>query len=241
MSIQLKHWKSPYKNDFYTHPVLKYFMGGKLGLVLKNIPDKNETIVDLGCGFGYLILGLVKKSKNVIGVDQNTELNQKDSKPFANPDSWEKKYKKLFDVTKELLSSEIPEKLENVKLIESKAWKLNIENSSVDVVCALDVLEHIEENKRAESLNEAFRILKNDGVFIYSVPNSVGVAYFIRSIVAKIFGMKEDPDTEDHKNYHWKNDLKKLNPSFCVEKIIGYPFGLKQISPSIIIVCKKTK
>lgn len=240
MSIQLKEWQSPYQNDFYTHPIFKYFMLGKLKLVINNIENKKSKIIDLGCGFGYLMLGLLDKADEIIGIDQNTKLNIKSNKPFANPENWVRKYENLFEVTTELIKTERPDDLNRVKLIEALAWKTGVEKNSIDVVCSLDVLEHIEESMRDQALVEIANVLKEKGQFIYSVPNTVGLTYRLRCLGAKMFGLAEDPDTNDHKNYHWKNELKRLEKNFKIEKIIGYPFLLRQISPSIIIVCKKT-
>jgi SAM-dependent methyltransferase len=215
-------------------------MMGKLNIVIKQIKKENKKILDMGCGFGYLIVGLLDFADVVIGLDQNTKLQIKDKKPFADPKSWKKNYHSIFDVTKELIATEKPNDLSRVKLIEAKAWDTGLESESLDTVCSLDVLEHVKENNRKEVIDEISRILKNRGQFIYSVPNTVGPLFKLRCIAAAMFGMKEDPDTSDHKNYHWVNELKRLDGKFQIEKIIGYPFILKKISPSIIIVCKKT-
>ncbi len=240
MSMHLKKWQSPYLNDFYTHPVFKYFMLGKLKIVINNIENKKSKIIDLGCGFGYLMLFLLDKTDEIIGIDQNTKLSIKSNKPFANPQNWIRKYENLFEVTTELVKTERPEDLKRVKLVEAMAWETSVEKKSIDVVCALDVLEHIDEKMRDQTILEISTILKDNGQFIYSVPNTVGITFRLRCIGAKMLGLEEDPDTNDHKNYHWKNELERLNKNFKIEKIIGYPFLIKQISPSIIIVCKKT-
>jgi len=239
MSTQLKKWKSPYKNDFYAHFLFKYFMEGKLNKVLSEIKYNQQTIVDVGCGFGYLLVRLLDKSKKVIGIDQNTNLQEASNKPFANPNAWNRSYKNLFEVTEDLIKTEKPESLASLQLVECMAWDTGLPSLSVDVICSLDVLEHILAEKRKEAISEFSRILKDKGQFIYSVPNTVGPLYKIRCIAARVLGMEEDPDTEDHKNYHWKNELKNLENKFNIKKIYGYPFKLTQISPSIIIVCEK--
>lgn len=45
--------------------------------------------------------------------------------------------------------------------------KIPFEKNSFDVVCALDVLEHVED---MEAVSEIYRVLKNKGILIFTVP-----------------------------------------------------------------------
>lgn len=53
-------------------------------------------------------------------------------------------------------------------LVQGDAMRLPIADASVDLVCALDVLEHLPEDERA--LSEIARVLKPDGHLLLSVP-----------------------------------------------------------------------
>jgi SAM-dependent methyltransferase len=52
--------------------------------------------------------------------------------------------------------------------IESDAYSIPVESESFETVLCTDVLEHLEEPDKA--IQEAYRILKNDGIAIYTVP-----------------------------------------------------------------------
>lgn len=45
--------------------------------------------------------------------------------------------------------------------------KIPFEKNSLDVVCALDVLEHVDD---VEAISEIYRVLKNKGILIFTVP-----------------------------------------------------------------------
>lgn len=56
-----------------------------------------------------------------------------------------------------------------VNLIKETTEKLNFESNSFDIVLSFDVLEHIPEI--GTHIQEVYRVLKDDGVYILSTPN----------------------------------------------------------------------
>src|SRR6185312_6954171 len=63
-----------YKDYGYTHArprhTFKYLMGPLLSMLSK---EKNRTILDLGCGNGYLVGYLLKEGFNAYGTDASEE------------------------------------------------------------------------------------------------------------------------------------------------------------------------
>lgn len=215
----------------------------KLSVVNSFVPCQNKSIVDLGCGFGYMLLNLVKKADRVYAVDQNQSLSLNSSSAFAKPTDWEKKYEDLFSVTRDLIATELPsqEDRDKIILVAEEAQKMSFDDNEIDTVCALDVFEHIDKYTREDVRKEIYRILRPDGRLVYSVPNTVGLAFKLRVLVALLFGQQEDPYTEDHKKYNWKMDLKKIENYFTVLKVKKFPFSFLGLESSIIISCQKKK
>lgn len=240
--IQLpsKHYQSPYKNDIYDG-VTKFFAFGKLQFTLWLLPkniDQNETIVDYGCGFGYWLLTLMKYFRNVIGVDFNPIICDKNqsSLVFSDQRFWSKNYfnKELFNVTRELI---FKTHQKEITLITEKTENIPFSNQSIILFTLFDVLEHIK--NRPHFIKQLHDKLKPNGYLVYTVPNTTGPNFFIRTLLGKIFNKEEDPNTLDHKNYHWKRELSLLEPHFKIQKVIGFPFLITHISPSIIVKCQK--
>lgn len=77
---------------------------------------KDKTILDIGCGFGWLEYRLKDKVKKIIGVDINKDHIKK--------------------AKKEIISK-------NVTLLVGSALRLPIKSNSIDVVVASEVIEHL--------------------------------------------------------------------------------------------------
>lgn len=106
---------------------------------------KSKTVLDAGCGTGYgTFLILANGAKKVVGVDIE---------------------KKAIEYCK----SNYNEK--NLEFVCDDCTKLNVDDSSFDIVVSFEVIEHL---LSAESfLSEVKRILKKNGVFIVSTPNKI--------------------------------------------------------------------
>jgi len=59
-------------------------------------------------------------------------------------------------------------------LIKHDSHKLSFDDRSFDVVCSLQVIEHLE--KPEYFFNEASRVLKKEGILIISTPNPIGIS-----------------------------------------------------------------
>lgn len=119
--------------------------------------------------------------------------------------------------------------------------ELPFPNNSFDLVWCSEVIEHLEKYRLA--IAEIRRVLKPDGMYILTTPNS----YFWLYYFLKLFGLShKDWQNEGHKNFFHINDIKKLFPS---AKIYGYfpyiilKFKIKRLigllSPSFVVIGKK--
>lgn len=107
----------------------------------KNVPNKSAVVLEIGSSSGYL-LGEIKKSVHeifLIGSDCIPE-------PLEN----------------------IAKKIPDIPLIEFDLVNCPLPNNCVDVIIALNVLEHIKNDEIA--IQQIYRILKPGGYAIIEVP-----------------------------------------------------------------------
>ena len=110
--------------------------------VIANL-GSGDKILNLGCGDGYYDPFLLKKFKNVVGLDVN-----KDDLTIAKNNNRSK----------------------NISYFLGDGEKLSFKSSSFDAVICVDVLEHVKFDDKI--IKEISRVLKNKGTLIVTVPNS---------------------------------------------------------------------
>lgn len=120
---------------------------------IKSFSLENAKILDIGCGGGLLSNELAKISNNVTGIDIHDEVLH-----IA------KKYNEL----------------KNVKYLKANADNLPFADNTFDIVCAMDLLEHVEDYQQAVS--EGVRVLKKNGLFFFHT--------FNRNLFSKLFIIK---------------------------------------------------
>lgn len=97
--------------------------------------------------------------------------------------------------------------IQNIKTAQFKFdGSLPFEDSSFDVVTMLAVLEHIEHE--AEILRETYRVLKQGGVLILTVP-SVWSQPVLEFLAFK-FKILSEAEIRDHKRYYNRAKLRKI-------------------------------
>lgn len=119
------------------------------GILAKQFPYPCK-VLDIGCGGGYLTNFLAKKGHFVSGVDLSEQ-----SLGVA----------KKHDETK------------SVEYRRASAYELPFSDGIFDVVCAMDLLEHVE--KPAIVITEAARVLKKGGLFFFHTFNRNFLSYFM--------------------------------------------------------------
>ena len=111
-----------------------------LNAILNN-SNKESVVLEGGCGLAKFLFFLhEKKYTNLIGVD----FNEKPLKIIQNREP-------IIDV-----------RVGDVK-------ELPVEDESIDLYLSMGVIEHFEEGPQ-QSLNEAMRVLKKNGILILAVP-----------------------------------------------------------------------
>lgn len=104
---------------------------------------KNKTVLDVGCGFGWLEYRLKDKVKHITGIDVNDN-----------------------DILK--AKNEINSK--NVEFITGNALKLPFKDNNFDVVISSEVIEHLPKNSEECFLKEISRVLKKEGKLFLTTP-----------------------------------------------------------------------
>jgi ubiquinone/menaquinone biosynthesis C-methylase UbiE len=107
-----------------------------------------KTVLDLGCSEGYATSFISEISPLVVGVEINL-----DTLRIAR-----KKIKKAL-------------------FINASAEHLPFREDCFDAICILEVLEHLPDKLQKDSLNEADRVLRCNGVLLISSPNKEQITY----------------------------------------------------------------
>jgi len=108
--------------------------------------DRQARIVDIGCGHGTLLQRAKEQGyRNIAGVDRSRE---------------------QVELAHQLGVSE-------VELGDAMPFLLR--QPPADVVCCLDVLEHLTLAESSEILNHVFKLLKPAGMLLVHVPNGEGL------------------------------------------------------------------
>jgi cyclopropane fatty-acyl-phospholipid synthase-like methyltransferase len=120
-----------------------------LSIIKRHIPqDRNQVIVDLGCGSGaYLYFLRERGYTDLRGVDISTE---------------------QVDLAHKL-------GLMSVERNSIEAYAASLPNHSVDVILLMDVLEHMGRQEIFFLLDNVIRILKPGGRCLLHVPNAEGL------------------------------------------------------------------
>jgi 2-polyprenyl-3-methyl-5-hydroxy-6-metoxy-1,4-benzoquinol methylase len=110
-------------------------------------PGKNISILDIGCGMGFLMVALKKAGyENICGIDTDEQ---------------------------QVISCK--QKNLEVTLVKDSAGFLKENAGSYDLVTAFDVLEHIPASNQIDFVKAIYGSLKPGGVFIAAVPNANSV------------------------------------------------------------------
>jgi len=105
--------------------------------------DKNKNILEVGCGYGAFGYFIQKAGyKNYIGID-GSESQVSEAKRLGI----------------------------NIILGNLVDYLKKLENNSVDLLIAIDVIEHFTKEELSDLIDDFYRVLKKDGVVITHQPN----------------------------------------------------------------------
>jgi SAM-dependent methyltransferase len=103
---------------------------------------EGKRVLDLGCGEGYGAALLASRASETVGVDLAPEAIYHARKTYRAP---------------------------NLRFSHMDIYELQLEDNSFDLVCALQVVEHLHHPHRM--MEEARRVLAPGGVCVISTPN----------------------------------------------------------------------
>lgn len=162
--------------------------------------NKNNLVLDLGCGEGFLI-SLLPKVKQTTGIDIS---------------------KVALKRAKEVLKNK-----PNVQLEWGDAQKLDIPNESFDKIFCSETLEHLPYPQKA--MKEIHRLLKKDSLTIISVPDEKRIRFIMRMVKLffldkLLHAARKQEDYEWHLHQTDKNFIFNISKNlFKVKKIYRTP------------------
>lgn len=136
------------------NPLLRYIEKTRAKTIVKlaNV-SQTDSVIDVGCGEGYM-LSLLPKAKKIVGLDiSRVALNRA---------------KKYLQDRKE------------IELVLGDAKSLRFEDNSFDIAICSETLEHVP-NPRA-LIKELHRILKQNGNLVVSIPDESRIKQIMRII-----------------------------------------------------------
>ncbi len=167
----------------------------------------NSTLLDVGCGGGYLSEELAKIDLNVTGIDPSRESIEAARKHAKQ------------------------EKL-NITYMVGYGEKLPFGSNTFDFVCCCDVLEHVQDYGKI--IQEVSRVLKNGGIFFYDTINRTIIS---KLIMIKIMQEWKNTSFLDPNLHVWdmfikpQEIIKTLNDHQLVhQEIKGISPGMNFIS-----------
>ena len=140
---QIDYWNRYWSNQDYLQNLVNSGRKGDLGefkYLIKKYVDRNELILEAGCGPGHLVAALTENGYDVIGIDYESQVVE-----FTN------KY------------------LPQEEIIKGDVLKLDLPDQILGCYLSIGVAEHFIDGPQ-NLLREARRVLKNDGVALISVP-----------------------------------------------------------------------
>lgn len=160
----------------------------------------DKIVLDLGCGTGFYSLEINKYACQTIGIDIQKE--------------WLSYFKK---------------KDSKCEIILANAYKLPIQNKSVDLVVTIGLLEFV---NRRPVLAEVSRTLRDNGVCIISVPNKYSTLRLIEKIYYKLINKDRIPN--EPANREMRDLFKELQFEILEEKMDDGLIYLPKILDKII-------
>lgn len=176
-------------------------------LLLDAIPTKSSmTILDIGCGAGYLSFALAERHKS-----SNLKILCLDCLP---------EHVNLVNRRR------VEESAKGIVPILGTASSLHIKDRCIDAIICSEVMEHVPDPTACAS--EMYRVLKNGGILALSTPNQKPYERYncVRLKIRKLFGCPPGP-REDF----FDNPLEYTEVATCLEKagfeIMDIILGLK--------------
>jgi len=133
-------WQSQHPDVYFT-----YQFGPSIVASLKKYLDGRRTVLDYGCGVGYLMPHLCAIAPEVYGADPSVESIARTNERLAGARSFKGAY--LID-------------------------ELRTQGKTFDAILSVEVVEHLKDDVLNDVLSDVRGLLAPDGVAIFSTPNN---------------------------------------------------------------------
>ncbi|MCU0343266.1 MAG: class I SAM-dependent methyltransferase [Ignavibacterium sp.] len=151
------YWINLYESDENPSSFMRYELISRKKTVFNLfdnlIKDANKKVLDIGCGIGNYLEEVHNRGHKIYGIDIAENMLKTSQKRLKN----------YFDKPAALCRTDI----EN----------LPFSDNSFDVVLCVGVLEYLKEDNK--SLNQIARILKPEGILIFTLPNILSLKNFL--------------------------------------------------------------
>jgi len=166
----------------------------------------NRTVLDVGCGGGYLTEKLAKAGFEVTGLD-----------PSKNSIKAAKVHAKHENLT--------------IKYVEGFGEKLPFKSNSFDFVCCCDVLEHVKDFTLV--IKEISRVLRSGGVFFYDTINRTKIS---KIVMIKVMQGWEGISFLEPNIHIWEMFIKPKELIEVLSRYNFVNQEIKGLSPSINLI-----
>ena len=158
-----------------------------------------KNVLDLGCGVGRHCVYLAKNNFDVVGVDISMTALK-----MAN--EWRKK-----------------EKLKNITLIRATMTNLPFSDSCFDAVISVSVIHYAIKKDIVKTINEIYRALKRNGVFLTNLVSvkdpRYGTGQKVENNTFRILEAFEEKRFEELHHFFTKREISKLLAPFAKAKV----------------------
>ena len=158
-----------------------------------------KSVLDLGCGAGRHCVYLAKNGFDVIGVEISESALR-----MAN--EWVQK-----------------ERLTNVSFIQATMTALPFSDSRFDAVISVSVIHHAIKKDIVKTINEIYRALKRNGVFLANLVSvkdpRYGTGQKVENNTFRILEAFEEKRFEELHHFFTKREISKLLAPFAKAKV----------------------
>ena len=186
IAYRVEKYKSVRKNELYQskNPFIRWYFYRMLDSALKlSEISENDVVLEVGTQDGFFTPSLVSNADKVYACDINTTVVGEE---HTNCYEWGRG-KTLLAFGRKLLTMELDESLaKKIMFFYADASRLPFQDNSCDIVFILDCIEHMPYPSNKLAISEVFRVLKDEGVFICSLPIEKGLVLLPRQIIRRI-------------------------------------------------------
>lgn len=120
---------------------MKNLGAGRKDYVAGAVKRPVDKILDIGCSHGWALDALTGKANELVGVDMNAEILRQAAVIYPH-----------------------------IKFVYQNANTLPFGDKEFDIVILSDVIEHVGDENKPLVIDEAYRVLKEDGLLVFTAP-----------------------------------------------------------------------